>query len=87
MLYHMVMARKQVLVQLDDALVARLDTLAAEMEVSRSELLRRGALAVLDAERDARADRALVEAYRRQPADPALVESARRLASETAPEW
>jgi predicted transcriptional regulator len=87
MLYHMVMARKQVLVQLDDAVVKRLDRLAGEMGVSRSELLRRGALAVLESERIARAERDLIEAYRSRPADPALVESARRLAAETAPEW
>ncbi|MGH9893143.1 MAG: ribbon-helix-helix protein, CopG family [bacterium] len=40
------MARREVLVQLDDDLVARLDALAQRVEVSRSELLRRGALAV-----------------------------------------
>jgi hypothetical protein len=87
MVYDMVMARRQVLVQLDDDLVARLDALAARRKVSRSELLRRGALAVLEAEELADADKALVEAYRRQPQDPSLLESAARLASETAPEW
>ena len=51
------------------------------------ELMRRGAQAVLDAERLAAADRELRAAYRRQPADPALVQSARRLAAETAPAW
>jgi metal-responsive CopG/Arc/MetJ family transcriptional regulator len=40
----MVMARRQVLVQLDDDLVRRLDAAAQRLEVSRSELLRRGAL-------------------------------------------
>jgi metal-responsive CopG/Arc/MetJ family transcriptional regulator len=43
----MVMARKQVLVQLDDELVARLDEVAARRGVSRSELVRRGALALI----------------------------------------
>lgn len=85
--YHMVMARKEVLVQLDDDLVARLDRLAEGLGVSRSELLRRGAAAVLEAEELAQADRELVEAYRRRPQDPAVVEAARRLASETVPEW
>lgn len=83
----MVMSRKQVLVQLDDDLVARLDRLAGRLGVSRSELLRRGAMVVLEAEATAQADRQLVEAYRRTPQDPVLVETARRLAGETIPEW
>ena len=85
--YHMVMARREVLVQLDDDLVEQLDALAGDLGTNRSELLRRGAQAVLDAERLAAADRELRAAYRRQPADPALVQSARRLAAETAPGW
>lgn len=85
--YHMVMARREVLVQLDDELVDRLDTLASALGTSRSELLRRGAQAVLEAEQLAAADRELQAAYRRQPADPALVDSARRLAASTSPEW
>jgi len=87
MFYHMLMPRKQVLVQLDDELVERLDQLAASMEVSRSELLRRGALAVLEAARLDQAERALVAAYQRQPQDPVLVATARRLAAETVPDW
>lgn len=83
----MVMARKEVLVQLDDDLVARLDKLAAEQQTSRSELLRRGALAVLDAAEMAAADHALQAAYRRVPQDPVLVEAARRLAAGSTPEW
>ena len=83
----MVMARRQVLVQLDDDLVARLDRLAADLGTNRSELLRRGAQAVLAAEELLVADRDLVAAYGRQPVDPAMVQSARRLAAETAPVW
>ena len=83
----MSMPRKQVLVQLDDELVERLDRLAERHQVSRSELIRRGALAVLEASRLEEAERALVEAYQAQPQDPIIVESARRLAAETAPEW
>jgi metal-responsive CopG/Arc/MetJ family transcriptional regulator len=83
----MIMARKEVLVQLDDDLVRRLDELAAKGGVSRSELLRRGALAVLDAAEIVEADRELVDAYRRRPQDPAIVVAAARLAAETAPEW
>lgn len=85
--YHMVMARREVLVQLDDDLVDQLDKLAAEIGTNRSELLRRGAQAVLDAAGQAAADNELRAAYRRQPADPALVQSAKRLAAETAPAW
>ncbi|MEZ5244838.1 MAG: ribbon-helix-helix domain-containing protein [Acidimicrobiales bacterium] len=82
-----VMARREVLVQLDDDLVEQLDALAADLGTNRSELMRRGAQAVLDAERLATADRELRAAYRRVPADPALVQSARRLAAETTPAW
>ena len=83
----MVMTRREVLVQLDDDLVDRLDVLASELGTNRSAILRRGARAVLEAEEAAAADRELQAAYRRLPADPALVRSARRLASETVPEW
>ncbi len=83
----MVMARREVLVQLDDDLVARLDQLAEQLGTNRSELLRRGATAVITAEELATADRELVAGYQRQPPDPALVQSARRLAARTAPAW
>lgn len=83
----MPMARKEVLVQLDDDLVARLDALAVDQGVSRSELLRRGALAILEASELARADEAFREAYRRQPQDPVLVATAARLAAGTTPKW
>ena len=87
MLYHMVMARREVLVQLDDDLVADLDRIAAARSTSRSELLRQGARAVIEADEEAAADAELIAAYRRQPPDPALVQSAARLAARTAPEW
>jgi metal-responsive CopG/Arc/MetJ family transcriptional regulator len=83
----MVVARREVLVQLDDDLVERLDAVAAELDTSRSELLRRGAQAVLAAEELAAADRDLQLAYRHRPADPALVQSARNLAARSTPEW
>ncbi len=87
MAYHMVMGRKEVLVQLDDELVERLDLLAEQQGTNRSELLRRGAAAVLEAAEQAEADRALHAAYRRLPQDPAIVTAASRLAAQTAPEW
>ena len=83
----MAMGRREVLVQLDDELVELLDAMAADLGTNRSELLRRGAHAVLDSERLAASDRELRAAYRRQPPDPALAQSARRLAGETAPAW
>lgn len=85
--YHMVMARREVLVQLDDDLVGRLDEIARAQGTSRSALLREGARAVIDADERLAADRHLVDAYRHQPEDPALIESAARLAARTVPEW
>lgn len=85
--YHMVVARREVLVQLDDQLVAQLDDLADRLGTSRSELLRRGAQAVITAEQLAAADEELIRAYRRQPPDPLFVRSARHLAARTAPAW
>jgi metal-responsive CopG/Arc/MetJ family transcriptional regulator len=87
MVYHMVMPRREVLVQLDDELVAGLDRIAARTSVSRSELLRRAALAVIEADRWAQADHRLVEGYTKYPPDPVLVETSRRLAAENVPEW
>ena len=83
----MLMGRKQVLVQLDDELVARLDRLADEQGTNRSELLRRGAAAVLEASDMTRADRHLQDSYRRLPQDPAIVTAAARMAAQNAPEW
>ena len=83
----MVMARREVLVQLDDELVTQLDQIAAARSTSRSELLRRGARAVIEAEDEAAADAELIAAYRRLPPDQVLARSAARLASRTAPEW
>jgi hypothetical protein len=60
-------ARRQVLVQLDDALVAALDARAQAAGVSRSELVRR---AVADHLRDlewAEDERAAAASYRRSP--------------------
>jgi metal-responsive CopG/Arc/MetJ family transcriptional regulator len=81
------MSRRQVLVQLDDDLVTRLDHLASERGTSRSELLRKGAVAVLDAADLIRADNELRDAYQRMPQDPDVVQLAARLATATMPEW
>ena len=87
MVYDMVMARKQVLVQLDDALVTRLDELAERLALSRSALMRRAAQELLDRAWELEAERVTIEAYRRQPEDSHWVATATRLAAETAPEW
>jgi metal-responsive CopG/Arc/MetJ family transcriptional regulator len=67
--------------------VQRLDELAKKSKVSRSELLRRAALIVLEADDMAEADRRLVEGYTKYPPDPLLLLASERLAAETAPEW
>ena len=84
---HLVMPRRQVLVQLDDELVLQLDRIAREHGTNRSELLRQGALAVISAEGSRVADDALRASYRLTPQDPAIVDAARRLAAETMPAW
>jgi metal-responsive CopG/Arc/MetJ family transcriptional regulator len=76
-----------VIVQLDDKLVAALDKAAKQDGVSRSELLRAAATALLEARRVRRLERQLVEAYGQTPQDPVLVETARRLAAETTSDW
>ena len=75
------------LVQLDDQIVAELDKAAEQDGLSRSELIRRAALALLEARRIRRLEQELQLAYERLPQDPVLVETARRLAAETAPNW
>jgi metal-responsive CopG/Arc/MetJ family transcriptional regulator len=83
----MVMARREVLVQLDDELVEQLDRMAKALDTNRSELLRRGAQAVIDADAELTSDIELIAAYKRQPPDAVLIRSAARLASKTAPTW
>lgn len=61
------MARKQVLVQLDDELVASLDRWAEGEKVSRSELIRRAVTAQLRDLDWAKQDRITAEAYTRTP--------------------
>lgn len=87
MVYPDPMARRQVLVQLDDALIESLDSLAAELGTNRSELLRRGARAVLSAAALRRADERLVTAYRTEPQESDLIAAAARLARDTSLEW
>ena len=80
------MTRRHFTVRLDAELILRLDRLAASEGTSRSELLRRGAVAVLEAD-ELLADDELTVSYRLRPQDPLLVEAATRLAGEVAPKW
>jgi predicted transcriptional regulator len=62
-------ARRQVLVQLDDSQVAELDRLAASADDSRSELIRRAIDLYVAAVGEAVADLRYAEAYGRVPED------------------
>jgi metal-responsive CopG/Arc/MetJ family transcriptional regulator len=81
------MARKQVLVQLDEALVRDLDREAAVRGLNRSELLRRAASAYLASLEEAEAERRMIEAYARAPEDPGETEAFHRVAVANWPEW
>jgi predicted transcriptional regulator len=73
-------ARKQVLVQLDDDLVSRLDTAAEALDRNRSELIREALAAYLDAGREAAWDARTIRAYLNAPEDPAELEAFARVA-------
>lgn len=80
-------ARKQVIVQFDDGLIAELDREANVLGISRSELLRRASRAYLDDADERRKEREMIEAYRRMPQDPEEFEAFRRRSVETMPPW
>jgi metal-responsive CopG/Arc/MetJ family transcriptional regulator len=63
------MARKQVLVQLDDELLKDLDEAAKAAGVSRSALIRRASEHFLEAAHELELDRQMQEGYRRVPPD------------------
>jgi metal-responsive CopG/Arc/MetJ family transcriptional regulator len=60
-------ARRQVLVQLDDGLVSELDALARKVGLSRSELIRRAIASHLRDLDWAEQDRIAAASYRRSP--------------------
>lgn len=74
--------RKQVLVQLDDELVAALDLQAETSGISRSQLIRNAIAAHLRDLEWEEADRAAIEAYRRVPEDARELPALERLAIE-----
>ena len=63
----MVVARRQVLVQLSDELVASLDLRARNRAVSRSQLIREAVEQFVAADLEAERERAYVESYTRFP--------------------
>jgi metal-responsive CopG/Arc/MetJ family transcriptional regulator len=75
------MARRQVLVQLDDDLIARLDAAADALERNRSELIREALGAYLDAGREAAWDARTIRAYLEVAEDPADIEAFARVAA------
>jgi predicted transcriptional regulator len=81
------MARKQVLVQLDDELVSRLDDAAEALDRNRSELIREALAAYLDAGREAAWDARTIRAYLEFPEDPAELEAFEALALQAWPDW
>jgi len=79
-------ARRQVLVQLDDALVDRLDRTASALELNRSELMRRAVDAYLEACEEAGEDARTVAAYLRVPEDPKELAAFEELALQAWPD-
>jgi hypothetical protein len=73
------MARKQVLVQLDDAQLAALDALAGDSDRSRSGLIRQAIGLYLEAVDEGLADARYADAYARVPEDLAEHEGLRAL--------
>lgn len=71
------------LVQLDDGLVEQLDSLAASQGVSRSELIRRAAAALIEAAAEADALSRAIASYTDVPDEPSEDEVLLALATET----
>jgi metal-responsive CopG/Arc/MetJ family transcriptional regulator len=63
----MVVARRQTLVQLSDALLEQLDRHRSREGRSRSEVIREAVERYLEADREAEIDRRIVAAYTREP--------------------
>jgi metal-responsive CopG/Arc/MetJ family transcriptional regulator len=80
-------ARRQVLVQLDDVLIGRLDRLVEALDTNRSDLIRRAVTAFLRAADEARTDTDHVEAYLRIPEDPGEFAGLERAGYEAWPEY
>jgi len=77
------MARKQIIVELDDDMVEALDRIAQRESSSRSDLLRRGARAVVLFAEWAEADTNLMDAYNEHPDEAPIVEALAREAAKS----
>ncbi len=77
--YHMIVPRRQSLVQLSDELLAALDSRAARQGRSRSALIREAVENYLSEDAEAAVDRAIIAAYTRTPqSTDAWIETAAR---------
>lgn len=65
--YHMLMSRRETLVQLTDQLVVKIDSLAASRELSRSELIRQVLAAFVEREDHEEKVRRDIEGYTKFP--------------------
>ena len=84
----MVMARRQTLIQLDDARLAALDQRAASSGRSRSELIREAVDLLLGTDDSAAIDAAIVAGYKHRPApDPDAWALASTIAAIKAEPW
>jgi metal-responsive CopG/Arc/MetJ family transcriptional regulator len=81
------MARRQVIVQFDDKMLAQLDREARRAKQSRSEVIRRAVGAWFEARKTARLEREYVESYRQFPEEPVISEALIRLAAEGMPPY
>jgi len=81
------MALREIAVVLDDQLIKKIDALAKELGVDRSEIMRRGVGAILDADALRKADRKLQDSYLSITQDEAIIEAAARFARENSPLW
>ena len=73
--------------RVDDDVIQRLDQIADEVSVNRSELLRRGVLAIIGAHERVVADQEFITAYQRAPQDVAFVHALQRAALDALPDW
>ncbi len=73
--------------QVDEDVLLRLNQVAEDLSMNRSELLRRGVLALISAHEQAVADREFVTAYQRAPQDTAFIQALQRAALDAIPDW
>lgn len=83
MAYSVAVARKQIMVELDEDMIQALDRIADREATTRSDLLRRGARAVMLFAEWSGSDTDIADTYRKHPEDAQLIEAvARQIASK-----